>query len=203
MQYMQSYRPDKMNEENIRKLKLLSKLCGDNLSFTSKHQDNLKHERRKITEVEDNLINILLEKKISLHKLSDMTGINIGNLRRYIEGERNLRNARMNTIFKLTKALECTIPELLNVEAYHAYEKDLGGLKANQRLKLIREDRGVKQQEIRTQLSLARNAVTKLETGEIRLENSKFQILDGIARILNCNVTDLVAEELVDGKTDK
>jgi transcriptional regulator with XRE-family HTH domain len=63
-----------------------------------------------------NLKNIRKSKKLTQAKLSEISGVNLRTLQDYEQGHKDINKAEAITVYKLSKALSCSVPELLEIE---------------------------------------------------------------------------------------
>lgn len=55
-------------------------------------------------------------KKMSQSKLAELSSVNLRLIQDYEQNHKNINNAKAITLYKLSKVLECTIEDLLNLE---------------------------------------------------------------------------------------
>lgn len=63
-----------------------------------------------------NLQNIRKEKNLSQNQLIQLSGVSRSLITKYESGERNINKASAITVYKLAKALNCTMEELIELE---------------------------------------------------------------------------------------
>lgn len=63
-----------------------------------------------------NLQNIRKEKNLSQNQLIQLSGVSRSLITKYESGERNINKAYAITVYKLAKALNCTMEELIEPE---------------------------------------------------------------------------------------
>ena len=62
-----------------------------------------------------NLKRIRLDKKISQSKLAILSGVNVRLIQDYEQGHKPINNAMAITVYRLAKALDCTVDNLLEL----------------------------------------------------------------------------------------
>lgn len=67
-----------------------------------------------------------LQRGFTQSKLAEQTGINVRLIQHYEQGTKNFDHARLDTIMKLCKALDCKISDILEDENYVSLAKFLG-----------------------------------------------------------------------------
>ena len=58
---------------------------------------------------------IRTEKGMTQKALSDLTGISLRTLQHYEQGDKDINKAAVIVVYKLSKALECTIENLIEI----------------------------------------------------------------------------------------
>lgn len=65
---------------------------------------------------ENKLKKIRTNKGLSQGGLAALTSVNVRTIQKYEQGERNINKASGETLYKLSKALNCNIEDLLDVD---------------------------------------------------------------------------------------
>lgn len=63
-----------------------------------------------------NLKRLRKEKYLTANELAEKSGVKVTNIRKYELEERDINKASGITLYQLSKALDCTIEELLEIE---------------------------------------------------------------------------------------
>ncbi len=63
----------------------------------------------------NNLKRIRQEKKLTQTKLAELSEVNLRMIQKYENGERDINGASALTVYKIAKALGCSVGDLLNL----------------------------------------------------------------------------------------
>ena len=57
-----------------------------------------------------------MQRKLSQSQLAKASGVSLRMLQKYEQGDRDIKKAQAETVYKLAQALDCTIEELIDIQ---------------------------------------------------------------------------------------
>ena len=79
--------------------------------------DKINEVKKLLLKKQTNLEVIRHSQKMSRKELSEKSGINIRTIESYEQQKRNINNAKMDTLIKLSKSLNCKIEDIIEKKA--------------------------------------------------------------------------------------
>ena len=57
-----------------------------------------------------------MQRKLSQSQLAKASGVSLRMLQKYEQGDRDIKKAKAETVYKIAQALDCTIEELIDIQ---------------------------------------------------------------------------------------